>query len=179
MKPIALSKVIEIITAIFILLFVYMATSKLLSHQKFVISLNKSPLLSFASGLLSWTIPAIELLISILLFLPYYRKLGLLASFAIMILFTVYIAYTLIASSHLPCSCGGMISTLNWQQHLWLNVFLTLLAATAIYFNNRLKFLLQLSCFGLNNNYSSHSIVFNAQLKQSAGFRVQQNPVFI
>lgn len=143
MKPLALSKAIEIIAALFILLFVYTATSKLLSHQTFLIILKKSPLIGFASGLLSWGVPAIEIAISVLLFLPHLRKLGLIASLSLMTLFTLYIAFMLITSSNLPCSCGGVISKLSWQQHLWLNVFLTIAAALAIYFNNRLKFLLQ------------------------------------
>jgi hypothetical protein len=41
MKPSAFSKAIEIVAALFILLFVYTATSKLLAHQAFVISLKK------------------------------------------------------------------------------------------------------------------------------------------
>lgn len=143
MKPTALSKIIEIIAAVFILLFVYTATSKLLSHQTFLINLKKSPLIGFASSFLGWTIPVTEIIIAVLLFVPRYRRTGLLFSFGLMTVFTLYIAYMLMTSSHLPCSCGGVISKLTWQQHLWLNVFLTLIAATAIYLNNRLKFLLQ------------------------------------
>ena len=143
MKPSALAKTTEIISAVFILLFVYTATSKLLSHHAFVINLEKSPLIGLASGLLSWAVPIIEIVISVLLFVPRFRKTGLVSSFGLMTVFTVYIAYMLTTSSHLPCSCGGVISKLTWQQHLWLNVFLTLLAATAMYLNIRLKFLLQ------------------------------------
>jgi hypothetical protein len=143
MKPTVLSKAIEIIAALFILLFVYTATSKLLSHQTFVISLHKSPLLSFASGFLAWAVPVIEIAISVLLFVPRLRRTGLVSAFGLMTLFTAYIAFMLMTSSHLPCSCGGIISKLSWQQHLWLNVFLTALAATSICLNNRLKFLLQ------------------------------------
>lgn len=143
MKHSSLAKTIEIIAAVFILLFVYTATSKLLAHQTFIINLEKSPLVGSASSFLSWAVPTIEIVISILLFVPRFRKTGLLFSFSLMTLFTAYIGYMLITSSHLPCSCGGVISKLSWQQHLWLNIFLTLLAATAMYLNNRLKFLLQ------------------------------------
>lgn len=143
MKPTPLSKTIEIITAIFILLFVYTAVSKLLSYRLFVISLQKSPVIGFASGLLGWAIPLIEILISVFLFLPQLRIFGLVASFCLMLLFTIYIAYMVIASSHLPCSCGGVISRLSWSQHLWLNVFLTVLAASAVYLQKKLNFLLQ------------------------------------
>ena len=143
MKPAALSKAIEIIAACFILLFIYTATSKLLSYETFVINIKKSPLIGFASSFLGWTIPVTEIVIAVLLFVPRYRRTGLFFSFGLMAVFTTYIAYMLIISSQLPCSCGGIISKLSWRQHLWINVFLTLVAAIAIYFNNRLKSLFE------------------------------------
>jgi len=143
MKPATFYKVIDTISALFILLFVYTATSKLLSYQSSLNNLKSSPLIGFAASFLGWGIPLVELSISALLLLPRFRKTGLVFSFALLTLFTAYIAYMLLTSSHLPCSCGGIINTLSWRQHLWLNVFLALLAATAIYLNHRLKFLLQ------------------------------------
>jgi hypothetical protein len=143
MKSSAISKTIEIISAVFILLFIYTAVSKLMTHQTFLNSLKGSPLLNFASPFLSWTVPAVEILIAAMLFTPNYREAGLFATFYLMVLFTIYIAYMLLAVSHLPCSCGGIISKLSWKQHLYLNTFFIVLAVTGIYFNKRLKFLLQ------------------------------------
>ena len=143
MKPSTLARTTEIISAFFILLFVYTATSKLLSHQTFVINLKKSPLIAFASGFLSWAIPSIEIIIAVLLFFPRFRRLGLLASFGLMTVFTIYIAYMLLTSSHLPCSCGGVISKLSWKEHLWLNVLFSVLAAFSLCLQQRFKFLLQ------------------------------------
>jgi len=143
MKPAFLSKTIELVSALFILVFVYTATSKLLHHESFVFTLKKSPVTDFAGTFLSWAIPAIELLISLMLFVPRLRELGLYAAFGLMILFTSYIVYMLIFSSRLPCSCGGVINKLSWNQHLWLNVFLTMMAAAAILINRQIKFLLQ------------------------------------
>jgi len=143
MKPSTLTRTTEIIAAIFILLYVYTATSKLLSHNAFVVTIKNSPLIGFAGSLLSWTIPLIEISISVLLLIPKFRTEGLLASFILMTLFTIYIAYMLLTSSHLPCSCGGVISKLSWKAHLWLNVLFTVLAAVPLYLQQRLKFLLQ------------------------------------
>ena len=143
MKPSALAKTTEIISALFILLFVYTATSKLMTHRLFTITLAESPLLNFASGFIGWAIPLIEILISMMLFVPSFRRGGLVASLILMIVFTIYIVYMLMTASHLPCSCGGIINKLSWKQHLWLNVFLAALAATGLYLSNRLKSLLQ------------------------------------
>lgn len=143
MKPLALTKTIEAISAVFILLFIYTGITKLQAHKIFLITLTSSPLLSFASDFLSWAIPVVELIIVAALFIPRYRVTGLKASAVLMALFTTYIGYMLLTASKLPCSCGGIIKKLSWEQHLWLNVFLTLLALTAIYLQRRLKFLLQ------------------------------------
>jgi hypothetical protein len=143
MKPSVISKIIEIIASVFILLFVYTATSKLIAHDTFLISLKKSPVISFASSFISWVIPLIEILISVFLLVPSFRKIGLMASLFLMTAFTIYIAYMLLTSSQLPCSCGGVIAMLSWKEHLWLNIFLTMLAATGIFINKRPKFLFE------------------------------------
>ena len=143
MKSSTLAKTTEIIAALFILLFVYTATNKLLLHNTFLISLEKSPLIGFASDILSWLIPSVEILISLMLLIPRFRKVGLLASFILMTSFTIYIAYMLITSPYLPCSCGGVINKLSWEGHLWLNIFLMLLAAAPLYLQKRLKFLFE------------------------------------
>lgn len=143
MTPARISHIIEIIAALFILVFVYTAMSKLFTLHTFTITLKNSPLIAFAGGALSWFVPAVELAISALLFFPATRKTGLMATLSLMTTFTLYIAYMLFTSAQLPCSCGGIISTLSWEQHLWINVFLTTLAAAAVFLNKRLNFLLQ------------------------------------
>ena len=143
MKSASIAKAIDVISSLFILVFVYTAISKLLAHNAFAMTLNKSPLISFAATFLSWAVPLIELVISAMLFFPRSRNIGLMATLTLISAFTIYIAYMLITSSHLPCSCGGVITKLSWNQHLWLNVFLVVLAAAGISLNKHLKFLLQ------------------------------------
>lgn len=143
MKSAVITTTIEIISSFFILLFIYTAINKFLSHQIFRLSLEKFPLLNLAASFLSWAIPAMELVIALLLLLPRFRKRGLMAALGLMILFTGYMVYMLITSSHLPCSCGGVINNLSWHQHLWLNSLLIILAALAIFLTKRLNFLLQ------------------------------------
>ena len=143
MKLSALSKTVEFIAAFFILVFAYTATSKLMAYDAFVASLETSPVIGFASKTIGWAVPAVELLISLILLMPAYRIAGLMAAFSLMVVFTTYIAYMLMSSSHLPCSCGGVINQFSWQGHLWFNVVLTFLAAVGIILHKRLKLLLQ------------------------------------
>ena len=118
----------SVIAALFIFLFLYTALNKFTGHERFESVLHSSPLLKNASVILSWLIPITELVITLLLFIPASRQTGLFYSFLLMSLFTAYIAYMVSTSSQLPCSCGGILQQLSWQQHLVLNIVLTLLA---------------------------------------------------
>jgi hypothetical protein len=126
------NRIVEVIASLFIFLFVYVAISKLVAHELFRVVLSKSPLLTHFSVLLSWLVPIMELLVSALLFVPRFRSAGLLASFLLMMAFTVYIGYMLSMSSQLPCSCGGVLSKLSWRGHFWFNMACTLLAAIGL-----------------------------------------------
>jgi hypothetical protein len=118
----------QIIAASLIFLFLYAAVSKLLTHSAFTSVLGKSPLLGRVSKLVAWLVPLTEIGLAILLFIPSFRKLGLLLSIFLMSLFTIYIAYMLLFIPQLPCSCGGVVSSLDWKEHLVFNCCVTLVA---------------------------------------------------
>ena len=115
-----------------ILLFVYAAANKLIDYQNFTQQLGQSPLLSAFAGYMAWAVPAVELLIVLLLALPKFRYAGLVASFVLMLLFTVYIYIILNHSVFVPCSCGGILEKLTWREHLVFNLVFVLLAAVAV-----------------------------------------------
>ena len=117
-----------IISALLILLFVYTAVSKLMARQLFALTLWRSPLLQKSSELLSWAIPLLEIFISVLLFSPKWRKAGFILSTFLMACFTIYIGYMIIFIPNLPCSCGGVLKQLTWNQHLAFNTCFTLLS---------------------------------------------------
>jgi hypothetical protein len=73
-------------------------------------------------------IPSVEIGISLLLVIPNLRKPGLLFSASLMSLFTLYIAYMLLFTPELPCSCGGILNSLGWKEHLIFNLCFTTLA---------------------------------------------------
>ena len=124
-------KIPEIIAALFILLFVYTATTKLMEHESFRVVLSQSPLIGIKANVLSWLIPILELITSTLLFIPSFRKWGFAGTFILMVTFTSYITYMICFTKNLPCSCGGVISRMTWSQHLIFNIFCTALAAIA------------------------------------------------
>jgi hypothetical protein len=112
----------EHISSLLIFLFGYTAISKLLSIDRFEAVLEQSPLIASGAALLSWQIPLAELCIVLLLIFSTTKRLGLWASALLLSVFTVYLVYMVLFSPHLPCSCGGVISTMSWPVHIGFNV---------------------------------------------------------
>lgn len=131
--------IINIISLLFILLFVYAATSKLLDFETFQIQLAQSPLLSAYAGMVSVLVPSIEILIALLLLIPQFRVRVLYGAFTLMVLFTTYIFIILNFSDFIPCSCGGVLEKLSWTQHLIFNVVFILLVIVAIFSNSNYR----------------------------------------
>ena len=123
---------VEIICFLFIFLFVYAALSKLLDFQNFLAQLGQSPLLGRIVWWVAWIIPLTEILISIMLMLSRWRRLGLYASFCLMVMFTCYIIAITRFSTHIPCTCGGVLQNMRWNQHLVFNLGFVLLSLMGI-----------------------------------------------
>jgi hypothetical protein len=124
---------VEIISSLFILLFVYTAVNKIIDFRNFYDTLRTAPLLREKGKIVAWFIPGAEIIISALLFFPRTRKSGLWGSLALMLVFTGYLAYMLFFSHVRPCSCGGVIEKMTWNQHFLFNIFFTLLAGLALW----------------------------------------------
>jgi len=124
---------VEIISSLFILLFVYTATSKFFDFRNFKYVLADSPLIGKMAPIVAWSIPMVELAIAVLLFFPRLRRAGLWSSLALMLLFTGYLGYMILFTKDRPCSCGGVIQKMSWNQHLIFNSVFILLAIIALW----------------------------------------------
>lgn len=122
--------VVEIIAFLFILLFVYAALMKLADVEKFQAQIGQSPLLTDVAGFVAWSIPGAELLVAALMAWPRFRRAGMVGAFGLMLMFTLYIIAILNFSERIPCSCGGVLESLNWGQHLVFNFVFVLLSLT-------------------------------------------------
>ncbi|MDE3184446.1 MAG: hypothetical protein KGM16_13595 [Bacteroidota bacterium] len=131
--------IIEIISVLLILLFVYASTSKLLNYTLFVTQLKASPFLSAFAPIIAWLLPSVELGIAVMLTVKNIRIIGFLLSFILLLLFTIYIEMMLLSPVHLPCSCGGVLQALSWKQHLLFNLFFMALAATGALLEKKKK----------------------------------------
>ena len=124
--------IIEIISAAFVVLFVYAAVTKWLDYDKFRLQIGQSPVLTGSAEIVVWLVPATELVVAALLMISRYRLIGLYASFTIMVMFTAYIVVITRFSDYVPCSCGGVLEKLSWNEHLMFNVVFIVLGAISI-----------------------------------------------
>ena len=131
------SKLVTLFSLLLTLLFVYTAVSKLIELDTFQWRLERMPYIAPYAYLLSWEVPFLELIIAGLLWLPRYQIMALYASFILLGCFTLYIVLVLKFSDSIPCSCGGVISTLGWQHHIVLNISFMALAALGILWSKK------------------------------------------
>ena len=134
LKPQIRNSIIEIISLLYALLFVYAAMAKILDFENFQIQLGQSPLLSVYAWWVSFAVPAVEILISILLCIPRFKNIGLFFALGLMVMFSAYIFLILNFSSFIPCSCGGILEKMSWKAHLVFNLFFVFLALVALLF---------------------------------------------
>jgi len=112
----------EIASYLIMFLFLYTGISKLVTFSTFQFDMTRSPILRYFPTLSAILLPVAEILISVLIFLPNYRKIGLYSSLFLMIIFTIYITYMLLFTPDRPCTCGGVIRQMSWTQHVFFNL---------------------------------------------------------
>jgi len=114
--------IIEIISGLLAILFMYASLSKLLNYTTFRLQVSASPVINQFAAIV-WILPVVEIMITAMLAVNYTRKYGLYASAFLLVLFTGYICCMLVFVEHLPCSCGGVLTKLTWKQHILFNMF--------------------------------------------------------
>ena len=123
-----------------ILLFMYTAVSKLLDYEKFVFQMQLAPIawMDAWAPIIAWVLPLVEIAVVILLYKQQTRIWGMRIALMLMLCFEVYIIWMKVLESqtgiHLPCTCGGIISTMGWNTHLLFNAIFILLLSLSIYY---------------------------------------------
>lgn len=120
---------------LFIVLFAYAGLTKLLEGHLFYDNIRNSPILGgkVMASMAFWIVPLSEMAVSLLLIWKKTRLLGLYGAVGLMLLFTSYTVAIVFFAPYRPCSCGGIISLLSWEQHLVFNSILLLLALLALW----------------------------------------------
>ncbi|WP_439879717.1 MauE/DoxX family redox-associated membrane protein [Pontibacter sp. MBLB2868] len=131
---------IDFIAALLLLLLLYTALSKLLHFQQFQGQLAMQPFPDWLGHILVWVIPLVELFTCFLLGIPKMRLIGLYVAAGLMAVFTGYVALVLLqAFGRVPCSCGGVLGSMGWKEHLFFNMFFLALPVIAILLHFKAK----------------------------------------
>ncbi|MFS8616924.1 MAG: MauE/DoxX family redox-associated membrane protein [Solitalea sp.] len=117
---------------VFIFLFLYTASSKLMDLDTFRTALGNSVLLEGITPLLAYAIPLLEIGVAAMLIIPRTRQVGMRLSCMLMIVFTVYLLYMVLFARVKTCHCGGVVSKLSWEEHIWFNLALIALGFTGL-----------------------------------------------
>jgi len=113
--------IIETITVLNIILFLYTGIDKIMDYNIFKEQLAVSPILNFAAKPVALLLPGVELIVVIMLIIPRWRLKGLYTGLTLFVFFTGYIIALFSISKEMPCSCGGVIQLLSWKQHIVFN----------------------------------------------------------
>ncbi|OMP80356.1 MauE/DoxX family redox-associated membrane protein [[Flexibacter] sp. ATCC 35208] len=129
---------IEIIASLLVILFLYTGLNKLIEHATFRHQLSISPwsLLAAWSGVVSWALPIGEVLLAAMLLITAFRMTAFIASAILFAGFLVYLGILLSSGANLPCTCGGIISSMSWNAHVWFDAAFLLLCIAGIYLLN-------------------------------------------
>lgn len=121
-------------------MFIYAAVSKLMNYEIFVIQMNRQPFPDRLTPLLVWGIPLSEVFVAIMMMTISLRRMGLFFATAMMICFTAYIVLVkLNYYGVIPCSCGGVIASFTWTQHLIFNLFFIAIGIVGIYLEQQYR----------------------------------------
>lgn len=124
--------IVGIVSYLYVFLFIYAAVTKLLDYHDFSIKIGQSPILSAFAAYVALGVPIIELIIAAGLCIPKWRVTALFAALCLMTSFTVYIFIILNFSSFVPCSCGGILEKLGWNEHLFFNLIFVIMALVSL-----------------------------------------------
>lgn len=125
---------IDIIAGLIILLFIYTAGSKLADFHDFERQMFSQKFSKDIAQIIIYTLPATELIISLLLIKNSTRLFGFMCSSILMLVFTIYMGLVHFGYyNSVPCACGGVFSSMKFGTHFYFNLFFLTIAITGTF----------------------------------------------
>lgn len=116
----------EFIRYFLICIFLYTTYHKIIDMERFEEDLFRSKLLSNFAIYIKYLIPMSEICVIMLLFIDKYIVIGLYLSLFLLSIFTIYLFFLDHLSLFYGCSCGGVFNTMNYSEHIFINICLIL-----------------------------------------------------
>ncbi|SFB35554.1 MauE/DoxX family redox-associated membrane protein [Algoriphagus aquimarinus] len=112
-----------------ILLWTYTGLDKLISWDASKKAFHNQTFPAELAEILAFAVPISELLIALLLLFSVSRWWGYLSSILLLTVFTTYVGLIWVgAFPRIPCNCAGILESLGWAEHFWLNSFMIVLS---------------------------------------------------
>lgn len=114
-----------ILYVLIISFFSYTLMNKVLIYDAFLLNISKTGLFNdFQIYALSVSAIAFEAIAVLLLVLK--KRIGLIFSICMMLVFTVYIIFLYVIGRYEVCGCGGIMNGLTFESHFLVNAFIIL-----------------------------------------------------
>ena len=121
-------------------LFFYAAIVKLIDYDHAQASMRKQVFSNSIADILTWLVPAAELITVLFLLYRPTQTLGLWTSLVLLILFTAYIVLAMRGFlGERPCSCGGILQRLSYPWHILLNLLFLAISILGLIYHHHPK----------------------------------------
>lgn len=106
-----------------IIFFSYTVSNKIISINSFQENIFKTGIFSKTIvDIISYTVIILEIIMVLLLIMR--KKVGLIYSLFMMVIFTVYICYLFYTGRYEVCGCGGILNGLSFKVHFLINILI-------------------------------------------------------
>ena len=113
----------RILSTVLIILWTYTGMDKLVRFSESRKAFLNQPMPNELEEVLALAISGIELLIALLLLFSVTRWWGYLGSLLLLSVFTTYVGLIWVgAFPRVPCNCAGILQSLGWAEHFFLNL---------------------------------------------------------
>jgi uncharacterized membrane protein YphA (DoxX/SURF4 family) len=111
------------ISSILILVWTYTGLDKLIRFEDSRKSFHNQTFPAELAEALSYLIPGVELLLALLLLFSVTRWWGHMGSILLLTVFITYVGLIWVgAFPRVPCNCAGILESLGWAEHFWMNL---------------------------------------------------------
>jgi len=111
------------ISSILVVLWIYTGLDKMIRFEESRKAFHNQTFPAELAEALSYLIPGVELLIALLLLFSVTRWWGYLGSVLLLTVFVTYVGLIWVgAFPRVPCNCAGILESLGWAEHFFLNL---------------------------------------------------------
>lgn len=129
---------VKLIAIALAVLLAYAAVDKLEHYTLFSLQLNRFPVSIPVIPEQAWIVPVTELIIAVLLLLPFSRLKALFASLFLLGVYTLYLTCMLDRRFHLTCMCGEPFQALSLKMHILVTLACVFFTGIAVVLSGRL-----------------------------------------